>query len=171
MGMPKYEQVWSQLGYRLQENLGPKATWSNGDAKIVAHYGHPGRLNEVHYVLPEEATNVTDNNSKPNTFTVPQPKHTLAGEEGSRLLYFEDEEKRDAGYTMLAGKFRDRFRHVERRNAHNTRGIVHWVILDEESWNSEVLDELKRAGFEYGHPMGRSLTLNYLRVLTDSYAV
>lgn len=55
MGMPQPQQVWSQLGYRLQENLGQKATWTNGDAKIVAYYGRPGSLNEIHYVVPEKA--------------------------------------------------------------------------------------------------------------------
>jgi ankyrin repeat protein len=121
------------------------------------------------YVVPEGS--IMDSNSQPNTSTVPQPKRALSGEQGSILLYFEDEEQRDAGYIILAGKFRDRFKHVERRNAHNTRGIVHWVILDYESWNSDVLDELERAGFKYGHPMGQSLTLNYSRILTDSYAL
>jgi hypothetical protein len=57
MGMPQPEQVWSQLGYRLQENLGTKVMLTNGDAKIVAYYGPPGSLNEIHYVVPEGATN------------------------------------------------------------------------------------------------------------------
>lgn len=55
MGMPQPEQVWSRLGYRLQENLGEKVTWTNGDAKIAAYYGRPGSLNEIHYVVPEKA--------------------------------------------------------------------------------------------------------------------
>jgi hypothetical protein len=57
MGMPQPEQVWSKLGYRLQENLGTKVRLTNGDVKIVAYYGGPGSLNEIHYVVPERATN------------------------------------------------------------------------------------------------------------------
>jgi hypothetical protein len=56
MGMPQPEQVWTKLGYRLQEDLSNKVTWTNGDAKIVAYYGRPGSLNEIHYVIPEKPT-------------------------------------------------------------------------------------------------------------------
>jgi hypothetical protein len=56
MGMPQPEKVWIELGYRLQENLGEKVRLSNGDARIVAHYGHSGCLNEIHYVVPEAPT-------------------------------------------------------------------------------------------------------------------
>jgi hypothetical protein len=60
MGKPQPEQVWSQLGYRLQEKLGEKVTWTNGDAKIVAYYERPGSLSEIHYVVPEKAENAAE---------------------------------------------------------------------------------------------------------------
>ena len=57
MGTPEPEKVWPELGYMLQEDLGQKVWFSNGDAKIVAHYARPGSLNEIHYVVPEKPTN------------------------------------------------------------------------------------------------------------------
>ncbi len=54
MGAPEPERVWSQLGYRLIEDLGEKATWSNGDAKIVAYGSRSGKLSEIHYVVPDK---------------------------------------------------------------------------------------------------------------------
>ena len=57
MGRPQPEQVWTQLGYRLQEDLGQKVTWTNGDAKIEAHCGSGG-LNEIYYLVPEKAVDL-----------------------------------------------------------------------------------------------------------------
>jgi hypothetical protein len=56
MGMPQPEKVWAELGYRLQENLGGKVTWTNDDTKIVAYYSgsSDGYLNEIHYIIPEQ---------------------------------------------------------------------------------------------------------------------
>jgi hypothetical protein len=51
MGIPNPEKIWSLLGYHMQEDLGEKVTWSNGDAKIVAYYGNSGYLNEINYAI------------------------------------------------------------------------------------------------------------------------
>lgn len=57
MGTPEPEKVWSELGYMLQEDLGQRVRFTDGDAKIVAQYARPGSLNEIHYIVPEDPTN------------------------------------------------------------------------------------------------------------------
>jgi hypothetical protein len=54
MGLPKPEQVWMHLGYRLLEDLGERMTWTNSDAKIEAHCSS-GMLNEIYYFVSEKA--------------------------------------------------------------------------------------------------------------------
>jgi hypothetical protein len=49
VGTSQYEQVWSQLGYRLQEHSGQEKTWSNGDAIILARHRYDGSLVEAYY--------------------------------------------------------------------------------------------------------------------------
>jgi hypothetical protein len=61
LGMHQPEKVWSNLGYHIQEDLGQKVTWSNGDAKIVAYYGNSEILNEIHYVIPEKVDTDSEN--------------------------------------------------------------------------------------------------------------
>jgi hypothetical protein len=59
MGTPQPERIWADLGYTLVEDLREKTTWTNGDARIIAYYGRPHWLNEIHYVVPE-ASDVTN---------------------------------------------------------------------------------------------------------------
>jgi ankyrin repeat protein len=53
MGTPQPEQIWKQLGYRLLEDSGDTAKWSNEEAEIIACYVGAGELlTEIHYFIP-----------------------------------------------------------------------------------------------------------------------